>query len=89
MSEENLGSKAKEALKHLRNFIMHHGRMPSTRELMKEMNYKSPLSPMLLLNQLAASGFLGKKSDGSYRLLKDLNEGEITRTVAVPLVGAV
>ncbi|MFT4092184.1 MAG: transcriptional repressor LexA [Niabella sp.] len=89
MSEENLSIKAKEALKHLRNFIMQHGRMPSTRELMKEMNYKSPLSPMLLLNELAASGFLKKKADGGYTLIKDLTEGESARTVAVPLVGTV
>lgn len=89
MGEENLGNKAKEALKHLRSFIMRHGRMPSTRELMKEMQYKSPLSPMLLLNELAANGFLERKTDGSYRLIKDLMEGESVRTVAVPLVGTV
>lgn len=89
MSEDNLSSKAKEALKHLRSFIMQHGRMPSTRELMKEMKYKSPLSPMLLLNELAASGFLEKKTDGGYTLLKDLAEGESARTVAIPLVGSV
>lgn len=89
MGEENLNIKAKEALRHLRNFIMHHGRMPSTRELMKEMNYKSPLSPMLLLNELAANGFLEKKNDGSYTLIKDLGDGESARTVAVPLVGTV
>ncbi len=87
MSEENLSLKAKEALKHMRNFIMLHGRMPSTRELMKEMKYKSPLSPMLLLNDLAANGFLEKKTDGSYILLKDLAANESARTVAIPLVG--
>ncbi len=89
MSEENLSSKAKEALKHLRSFIMQHGRMPSVRELMKEMNYKSPLSSMLLLSELAANGFLEKKTDGSYTLIKDLTEGESARTVAIPLVGTV
>jgi len=87
MSEDNLGSKAKEALRHIRNFLMHHGRMPSTRELMKEMKYKSPLSPMLLLNELAANDFLEKKPDGSYMLLKDLTARESARTVAIPLVG--
>jgi len=87
MSEENLSAKAKEALKHLRTFIMQYGRMPSTRELMKEMKYKSPLSPMLLLNELAANGFLEKKMDGGYTLLKDLTNGESARTVAIPLVG--
>lgn len=87
MSEENLSTKAKEALRHIRNFLMQQGKMPSTRELMKEMKYKSPLSPMLLLNELAVNGFLEKKSDGTYLLLKDLHAGESARTVAVPLVG--
>lgn len=89
MGEDTLSVKAKEALKHIRNFIMHHGRTPSTRELMKEMKYKSPLSSMLLLNELAARGFLEKKVDGSYRLVKDLVDGESARTVNVPLVGTV
>jgi len=89
MSEENLSLKAKEALKHLRNFIMHHGRVPSTRELMKVMNYKSPLSSMLLLNELAAEGYLEKKIDGSYILVKDLKDDVSARTVTVPLLGTI
>lgn len=89
MSEVNLSLKAKEALKHLRNFIMHHGRVPSTRELMKDMNYKSPLSSMLLLNELAAEGYLEKKIDGSYILVKDLKDDVSARTVAVPLLGTI
>lgn len=88
MSEDNLGSKAKEALRHIRNFLMHHGRMPSIRELMKVMKYKSPLSTMLLMNELAVNGFLEKKPDGSYILLKDLTTRDSARTVAIPLVGA-
>jgi repressor LexA len=87
MSEDSLGIKAREALRHIRNFLMQHGRMPSIRELMKEMKYKSPLSPMLLLNELAANDFLEKKPDGSYILLKDLTARESARTVAIPLVG--
>ncbi len=87
MSEDSLGIKAREALRHIRNFLMQHGRMPSIRELMKEMKYKSPLSPMLLLNKLAANDFLEKKPDGSYILLKDLTARGSARTVAIPLVG--
>jgi repressor LexA len=89
MSDTNLSLKAREALRHIRNFVMRNGRVPSTRELMKEMNYKSPLSPMLLLNELAAGGFVEKKPDGGYTLVKDLTDGESARTVAVPLVGIV
>lgn len=87
MSMEILSNKAGEAIKHIRQFIMDHGRMPSTRELMKEMKYKSTLSVVLLLNELALKGFIEKKVDGTYKFLKDLVSGESARTVLIPLVG--
>lgn len=87
--EDNLSIKAREAQRHLRNFIMQNGRTPSVRELMKAMNYKSPLSATLLLNELTANKFIEKKIDGSYKLVKDLPEGNTARTVSVPLVGSV
>ncbi len=87
MPMEILSNKATEAIKHIRQFIMDHGRMPSTRELMKQMGYKSTLSSVLLLNELALKGFLEKKVDGTYKFLKDLVEGDSARTVLVPLVG--
>ncbi len=89
MSEENLSQKAKEALRHIRNSIMHFGKIPSVRELMNAMDYKSPRSAVLLMEELEENGFLEKKSEGGYRLIKDLSEGNIARTVSVPLVGAV
>jgi repressor LexA len=89
MSEENLSQKAKEALRHIRNSIMHFGKIPSVRELMNAMDYKSPRSAVLLMEELEENGFLEKKSEGGYRLIKDLSEGNMARTVSVPLVGAV
>lgn len=89
MSEENLSQKAKEALRHIRNSIMHFGKIPSVRELMNAMDYKSPRSAVLLMEELEENGFLEKKRKGGYRLIKDLSEGNIARTVSVPLVGAV
>jgi repressor LexA len=41
MSEENLSQKAKEALRHIRNSIMHFGKIPSVRELMNAMDYNA------------------------------------------------
>ena len=84
---EILSNKAGEAIKHIRQFIMDYGRMPSTRELMKVMKYKSTLSVVLLLKELAIKGFIEKKVDGTYKFLKDLVSGESARTVLVPLVG--
>jgi repressor LexA len=89
MGEENLSQKAREALRHIRNFIMKFGRAPSLRELMKIMEYKSPRSAMLLIDELINNEFLEKKSDGTYRFLKDLEERETARTVSIPLVGIV
>jgi repressor LexA len=89
MSEEALSMKSREALRHIRNWLMHQGRMPSMRELMGAMEYKSPRSPMLLIKELESSGFIEKKTGGGYRLVKDLAEGRTVQTVSVPLVGTV
>lgn len=89
MSEEALSLKAKEALRHIRNSLMHFGKIPSVRDLMNSMDYKSPRSAVILMEELENSGFLERKSDGGYRLIKDLESGNIARTVSVPLVGTV
>lgn len=89
MSDENVSQKAKEALRHIRNSIMLYGKIPSVRELMGAMNYKSPRSAVLLMEELEENGYLEKKNEGGYRLIKDLTEGNIARTVLVPLVGTV
>ena len=86
---EKISLKAKEALRHIRNSVMRQGRVPSMRELMNLMLYKSPRSAMLLLEELEERGFLEKKKEGGYRLLKDLEETDVARTVTVPLVGIV
>src|ERR1700761_6224172 len=89
MSEDNLGLKAKEALKHIRNWLMRYGKVQSVRDLMTEMDYKSPRSAMLLMEELEANGFLERKPEGSFRMIKDLGTDSMTRTVSVPLVGNV
>lgn len=89
MSEEQLSGKAKEALKHIRNWLMKHSLMPSVRELMQAMDYKSPRSTMLLMAELEQNGFLEKKTDGGYKMIKDLSTNQTVRTVAVPLVGSI
>ncbi len=89
MSENNLSLKAREAMRHIRNKIMHTGKFPSVRDLMDAMSYKSPRSAMLLFQELEENGFLEKKSDGGYRFLKDLENSNAVRTVSIPLVGTV
>jgi len=89
MSEDILSIKAKEALRHIRSWVMRYGRVPSTRELMNEMEYKSPRSAMLLMEELEENGFLKKKPEGGYTLIKDIENDGMTRTVSIPLVGTV
>jgi repressor LexA len=89
MSEDALSLKAKEALRHIRNSLMQFGRIPSVRDLMNAMDYKSPRSAVILMEELEMNGFLERRSDGGYRLIKDLEAGNIARTVSVPLVGTV
>lgn len=89
MSEENLSPKAKEALRQIRSWLMMYSQLPSVRELMTAMKYKSPRSAMLLMEELEKNGFLEKRADGSYRLIKNLSDNNVTRTVPVPLVGTV
>ena len=86
---DHISLKAREALRHIRNWVMHSSRVPSVRELMSLMDYKSPRSAMLLMEELDQSGYLQKKDDGSYRLLKDLEEVNFTSTKSIPLVGTV
>lgn len=81
-----------KALKVMRDFLMHEGRMPSVRELMKRMNYKSPRSSAVLLKTLEEKDFLKKGSDGSYQIVDfkiPENFGSRAQTVKIPLLGSV
>lgn len=89
MSDESLSVKAREALKLMRSWTMQYGRTPSVRDLMAKMEYKSPRSAMLLMNELEESGFLKKKTDGSYKMIKDLPTMDMARTISIPLVGSI
>lgn len=80
-----------EALKHIRDFSLSNGRVPSTRELMKLMGYRSPRSAALIVKRLAGKKFLKKKTDGSFQVFEDGGgvAPDYVQTVKVPLVGVV
>ncbi len=84
-----LNIKSREALRYIRNHVMHTSSVPSIRELQRLMGYKSPRSAVLLLEDLIAEGYLEKRDDGSYKMLKDLEDVNVAQTVLVPLVGIV
>jgi repressor LexA len=91
MDNNKLTLKEIEALKSIRNSIMHRSKVPTVRELMALLEYKSPRSGALIIDSLIKKGFLKRKPDGGIQLIKDseLNDVNHERTVNVPLVGRV
>ncbi len=78
--------KESETVRHIRNFLVHHGKTPTVRELMKVLKYRSPRSVSLLLESLIDKKILKKRSDGSLQLIQVMEE-EANKTVNVALVG--
>src|SRR5437868_5688618 len=90
MATVNLKDKDRKAIRHIRNWLVHHGRPPSVRDLMRALKYSSPRSAALVLERLTKAGIVRRRPDGSLQLLKDLTD-QVTnpQTVEVPLVGSV
>jgi repressor LexA len=85
-----LNVKEADAIRHIRNGITHKGRLPSVRELMSALGYKSPHSVTLLLRSLIGKGILKKRPNGALQLANDLQENSShARTVDIPLVGTI
>ena len=90
MEKHQITEKQLEALRFLRNAIVHDGRSPSVRDLAHALGYKSPRTAFLILNHLIEGGWLKRNQDGELQLRKNLPEAEDhARTVEVPLVGSV
>jgi len=85
-----LNQKQADAVRHIRNWMMHKGKTPSVRELMTGLGYKSPRSASLIIEELIQKGILKKRSNGDLQLIKDVEtDSDHARTVDVPLVGIV
>lgn len=90
MEQKNFTEKQLEAIRHIRNGLVHHGRTPSVRKLMAALGYKSPRSAQDILEQLQERGVIRKLQSGDYQLRTDPNLGAArAQTVDVPLVGSV
>jgi repressor LexA len=83
-------NKELEAIREIRNSLMHIGRIPSMRQLMTSLGYQSPRSASLIVDKLIKKGVLRRKKDGGLQFVKSLGD-DTTRaqTVDVPLVGIV
>ena len=90
MKASDLNAKDREAIRHIRNSLMHHGRSPSVRDLMKALKFSSPRSAALVIERLTKAGIVKRRSDGALQLLKDLETDAMNpQTVDIPLVGSV
>ena len=90
--DSQISNKELAALRVMRDFLMKNGRMPSVRELMKEMEYKSPRSAAVILQQLIDKEILNKKEDGSIQFIQyefDAEETTSEQTVKIPLLGTI
>lgn len=90
MKKEQFTEKELEALRFLRNEIVHRGDSPSVRDLARALGYSSPRTAFLILNALIERGWLRRKTNGDLQFLKDMpTADDHARTVSVPLVGNV
>ncbi len=91
MKETAISSRELEAIREIRNSFMQRGRIPSVRELMNSLGYRSPRSAAVLYENLAAKGILRRKRNGNLQFVKDVLENDNVRaqTVDVPLIGTV
>jgi len=90
--QNQISNKELAAIRTMRDFLMKNGRMPSVRELMKELDYKSPRSVSVILHNLIDKNILSKKEDGSIQLIQyEIENSEIEReqTVKIPLLGII
>jgi repressor LexA len=90
MSPEQLTEKEEEALRYIRNAIVHDAYSPSVRDVAEKLGYKSPRTAFLIIERLIERGWIKRKTGGELQLRKDVSEREDhARTVDIPLVGAV
>ncbi len=86
----NLTTKELEATRHIRNWLIHHGRTPSVRELMRELKYKSPRSVQDLLEKLESKKIIQRTKTGNIQLKNDPEStASHAQTINVPIVGTV
>lgn len=90
MARKEFTQKQLEAIRHIRNGLVHQGRTPSVRKLMTALGYKSPRSAQDILEQLQEKGVIRKLQSGDYQLIVDPNLGTArAKTVDVPMVGSI
>jgi len=81
-----------EAIRAIRNNIQANGAIPSVRELMAVLGYKSPRSAALIIERLQDKGVLKRKTSGGLQFIDPSigkEQDQVAQTVNVPLLGAI
>ena len=65
MEAQAISNRELEALREIRNSLMHRGRIPSVRELMSSLGYRSPRSAAVIYDNFVKKGILRRKQDGN------------------------
>lgn len=90
MKTQDISNKELEALREIRNSLMHRGRVPSIRELMTSLGYRSPRSAAVIYENLIEKGILRRKRDGNLQFMGGVEDDTFrAQTVDVPLVGSI
>lgn len=85
-----LNFKELEAIKIIRNTLVHKGYFPGMRELSQLLGYKSPRSAWIITEGLVEKGVLTKKENGKYAFTEmEIGERTVAQTINVPLLGIV
>lgn len=88
MNKATISNRELEAIREIRNSLMHRGRIPSVRELMNSLGYRSPRSAAVIYENLIKKGILRRKRNGNFQFIKGAEEDNVrAQTVDVPLVG--
>ncbi len=87
INSSQLDSKEAEAIKCIRDHINHMGKMPSCRELMNLMGYKSPRSASVMFERLIDKNILIRLENRKLAFNSEKDHDGQTSTVEIPLVG--
>lgn len=88
MTTRPLSRKEHQALRAIRNRIVHGHAPPSVRELQELLGYNSPNAAAYIIAALSARGYVRRKNGKLQLLNKPPDDPDHERTVAVPLVGS-
>lgn len=90
MTTDDLTAKEVKALLFIKDSVIYRGKTPSLQALSDELGFKSRRSASLLIDRLTKKGYVERTRLGNIRLLKDIEQSNLSeRVIDIPLVGAV